>query len=179
MKGFKKVYQVVETVSRVFYYIGAVALCLLFLGIFADLAYRFLFSTTIDGVIEVCEILMVTIAFMALGYGQLIGAHVKMEYFGELLYKRHKPYIDVVTTLIVIAFFGVMTVQVGKRAYLDWAGKVLLTNTTVPLPVWWHSAIGAAGTGMLVICLLVQLIGLIIGIVGSYLHHREFIREGA
>jgi len=155
-----------------------VALCALFLDILMDLTYRFFFHGSINGVVEIGEILMVAIAFLALGYGQLIGAHVKMEYFGNMLYKRQKPYVEVFTTLVVIAFFGMMTLQMGKRAYFDWSDKVLLSNSTVPLPTWWVSAIATAGAGVLVLCLLAQLIEMVTRLVGNYSDHRQLVKDG-
>jgi TRAP-type C4-dicarboxylate transport system permease small subunit len=96
-----------------------------------------------------------------------------------LLYKRQKPFVEVFTTLVVIAFFGMMTIQMGKRAYFDWSDKVLLSNSTVPLPTWWVSAIATVGAGVLVLCLLAQLIGMVTRLIGNYINHRQFVREGA
>jgi TRAP-type C4-dicarboxylate transport system permease small subunit len=101
---------------------------------------------------------MVAVGFLALGYGELNGAHVKMEYFGEKFFGKYRKYLQLFVLLVVISFFVIMTMQIGARANSDRIAKILISNSNLPLPVWWQSAIATAGSGMLVLALIVEFI---------------------
>ena len=158
MGRLERVLQKADFVSKILYFIAAGALVVLSLTIFSDVMGRFLFNAPITGTDIFSNYLMVCVGFLPLGYGLLRGTHVRMEYFGDLLYKGKKPYVELFVTVVVTVFFAMMTVQIGKRGYADYVGQILKANTNVPWPVWYQSAIGTIGCAMLVIALVMQFI---------------------
>jgi TRAP-type C4-dicarboxylate transport system permease small subunit len=158
MKRLADILNVIEFLSKVFFYIAAVSLVVIFLLIFLDVALRFTINLPVEGADIYASYLMVAVGFMALGYGELTGAHVKMEYFGNKLFGKSKKYLELLVLLIVIGFFVVMTLQIGKRAEADLVAKILTPNSTITLQVWWLSGIAGAGSGMLVVALIVEFI---------------------
>jgi TRAP-type C4-dicarboxylate transport system permease small subunit len=140
------------------YLIGAVAICGLFLLMFGDVSGRFLFNSPIKGTAEVSEYLLVAIAFLSLGYAQLKGIHISVETLVVHFPKKMRTVLNIFFLLVAMTFFIVMTLQIAERAYLDWANKILLSRTTVRLPVWWPSFVAALGCALLVISLGVQIV---------------------
>ena len=55
-----------------------------------------------------------------------------------------------------------------ERAYVDWVNKILLSRTTVRLPVWWPSFVAAVGCALLVVSLGVQVLRNIVKLMGLY-----------
>jgi TRAP-type C4-dicarboxylate transport system permease small subunit len=125
---------------------------------FGDVSGRFLFNSPIRGTTEISEYLLVAIAFLSLGYAQLKGTHVTVETLVILLPKRVRTILNIIFSLVAMTFFVVMTLQIAERAYLDWVNKILLSRTTVRLPVWWPSFLAALGCALLVISLGVQVV---------------------
>jgi TRAP-type C4-dicarboxylate transport system permease small subunit len=158
MERLKSILDKTEMAAKWFFYVGAVSLLIIFILIFSDVSLRFITNIPITGTDVYASYLMVAVGFLALGWGQISGAHVKMEFFGEMIYKRQKKYIDLFVLVVVITFFFVMTWQIGARAVSDAKAQILISNSNVPLPVWWQSAIATAGSGMLVISLISELI---------------------
>jgi len=165
MKQLEKILNGTEVISRIFFYIGAVALVIMFILVFLDVTLRLLINHPVNGTDVYASYLMVAVGFLALGYGELNGAHVKMEYFGEKFFGAFRKYLQLIVLLIVIAFFVIMTMQIGARANSDRIAKILISNSNLPLPVWWQSAIATAGSGMLVLALIVEFIRKLLAIV--------------
>ncbi len=165
MKQLEKVLNGVEFISKIFFYVGVVALAIMFLLIFLDVTLRLLINHPVNGTDVYATYLMVAVGFLALGFGEFNGAHVKMEYFGERFFGAFRKYLQLIVLLIVIAFFVIMTMQIGARANSDRIAKILISNSNLPLPVWWQSAIAAAGSGMLVLALIVEFIRKLLKIV--------------
>ena len=66
MKSLETVLQRTDSVARIFFLAGALALGALFLYTFGDIAGRFLFNSPLWGTLELSEYLLVAIAFLAL-----------------------------------------------------------------------------------------------------------------
>lgn len=138
--------------------IGAVTLCALFALMFLDVAFRTLFSMPITGTVEISEYLLIGVAFLPLGYAQMTGTHTRVTTFIQFLPKKLQKGLEAASCIVSMIFFTVMTWQVAKRAYADWAQDVLLSNTIITLPVWWKSGIAAFGLLCVTLALLVQVL---------------------
>ncbi len=158
MRNLEKILRIIESISGIMYLLGAISICALFLLMFGDVSGRFLFNSPIRGTTEISEYLLVAIAFLSLGYAQLKGIHIRVETFLILIPKKLRTVLNIFFSLVALTFFVVMTLQIADRAYLDWANKILLSRTTVRLPVWWPSFIAALGCTLLVISLGVQIV---------------------
>lgn len=157
MKLLRVMIRVAESLAMIAFWVGAICIIILFLLMFGDIAGRFLFNKPIQGTAEISEYLLVSIAFLSLGYGQLKGAHVSMEAVFEIFPKKMQMGLTLFVLIVAICFFSIICVQIGERARLDWVSKVLLPSTSVRLPVWYTSFIASTGCGILVMSLFVQL----------------------
>ncbi|MFH1490428.1 MAG: TRAP transporter small permease [Pseudomonadota bacterium] len=150
--------RIIESINRIFYFCGAISICFLFLIMFGDVSGRFLFNSPIRGTAEVSEYLLVAIAFLSLGYAQLKGTHISVDTLVSHLPGRLRSLMDIVFSLLAMGFFTIMCIQTADRAYLDWQEGILLSATTVRLPVWWPSFVAAVGCLLLVVSLGVQVV---------------------
>ena len=166
MKLLRAIIRTTESLAAIAFGVGAICILILFLLMFGDIAGRFLFNKPIQGTAEISEYLLVSIAFLSLGYGQLKGVHISMEAVFVIFPKKVRMVLTIFVSIVVICFFSIMCVQIGERAHLDWVNKVLLPSTSVRLPVWYTSFIAATGCGVLVISLLVQLMKNVADMVG-------------
>lgn len=152
-----RVLKVVEQASLVAFLIGAVALCLVEAIVFCDVAGRFLLRSPLTGASEVSEYLLVAIAYLSLGYALIRGDHVRVELFGRYLPRVVRDGLYVLAMAMALAFFVIMTVQIGQRAYRDWTENILLSASVVRMPIWWKGVVAAAGTGLLSLCVLAEI----------------------
>ncbi len=157
MQIVEKIVSKIERLSKLFFYIGAVSLCILLLLIFFDVTGRFLINEHITGTEIYSQYLMVCVGFFALGFGQFRGSHPRMQFFGEMIYKKQRPYIYVFTTVIATAFFILFSTQIVKQAYADWSEQILQPMTIISLPVWYLGLLAGIGSIMLILVLLTQL----------------------
>lgn len=164
MRRLETILRRTDFAVMIFFVVGAISLWALFLITFGDIAARFLFGSTLWGTIELSEYLLVAIAFLALAFAQLTGTHVRVEAMSSRFPARVQTIVNVLVLLVAMGFFIIMTMQIGQRAYICWSEGILLSLTTVKLPIWWPSFIGAVGCALLVIALLTQLIRNIIGL---------------
>ena len=168
IKHLEKILRIIEFITGIMYVFGAIAICALFLLMFGDVSGRFLFNAPITGTTEVSEYLLVAIAFLSLGYAQLKGTHISMETLVSRFPEKLRITLNIFLLLLAICFFAIMTIQIGERAYLDWVEKILLSRTTVRLPMWWRSFVAAVGCALLVISLSLQLIRDIVKLASSF-----------
>ena len=167
MRRLEKILRITEFITGSMYILGAISICVLFLLMFGDVSGRFLFNSPIRGTTEISEYLLVAIAFLSLGYAQLKGTHITVETLIVYLPERLRIVLDIFFSLVAIIFFTIMTLEIAERAYLDWANKILLSRTTVRLPVWWPSFLAALGCALLVISLGVQVVRHVLKLLSS------------
>ena len=168
MRRLETILRLTEVITGIMYALGAISICVLFLLMFGDVSGRFLFNSPIRGTAEVSEYLLVAIAFLSLGYAQLKGAHISVETLVVHFPEKLRTALDIFFTLLAIVFFTIMTMQIAERAYLDWESNILLSRTTVRLPVWWPSFVAALGCALLVISLGVQVLRNVLKLTGLY-----------
>ena len=147
----------VEFVARAFFIIGAIALCALFLLMFGDIVGR-LFNAPIEMTVEVSEYLLVALVFLSLGFAQFKGAYVRVEILVERFPWKLRTIVNILVLSLAAVFLALMTIRIGERAYLDWVAKSVLSLSTIHLPIWWTSFLGAVGCAMLVISLVLQVV---------------------
>lgn len=172
MRILRLILKYIGGINMFCFYIGAVAISALFALMFLDVAFRTLFSMPITGTVEISEYLLIGVAFLPLGYAQMTETHTRVTTFIRFLPVKMQRVLDVAACAVSMIFFGVMTIQVAKRAYADWAQDVLLSNTIIILPVWWKSGIAAFGLLCVALALFVQILSVI------FIGPRE-LREGA
>jgi len=96
-------------INRVANYISIVAMMLLTLLTVADVFGRYLFNKPIPGTLEVTELALVIIVFLAVGYAEHYNDHIVIDTVYELLPKTIKNIVYLfssVLTFVVIILMG-------------------------------------------------------------------------
>ena len=163
-KGLKKG---AENLLWVFFAASTVGIVALSLLIFADMAMRTAFDLSIEGGIEVSEYILVAIGFLGLGYAQLKGGHVAVDVLIFRFSPRVQRWVNILQLVVLIVFFVMMTLQIGKEAYIAWVEHEHRSGTTLLIPTWPAKFLAFMGSAMLVFAFLVQLVSKVFGSEGG------------
>lgn len=147
----------VENLAWMFFIGSVVAILGLFSLIFADMTLRNAIGFSIEGGIEVSEYILTAIGFLGLAFAQLKGSHVNVDVLLLSLPPKAQRIINILILLNLIAFFIIMSHQIGKETYISWIDKEYRSGTTLLIPTWPPKFIAFLGSSALVLSFLVQL----------------------
>ena len=136
----------VKKVSLGLLLLGAMGMLIsMFLG-FADVVGTKFFGWPVPGTLEITESTMVLIVFGALAFTQTQRGHIRVEIFYTNRSPRVKAFMDAVTHLVAIAFFGVLVWQGFNEAIYSLEIKEATMGTVrFPLyPARWLLVVGCA-----------------------------------
>jgi TRAP-type C4-dicarboxylate transport system permease small subunit len=137
--------------------VGGVGMLMsMFLGV-ADIVGTQLLHVPVPGPFEITESTMVLIVFGALAYAQIRRAHIRVELIYTHVGPRVQAVMDVITDVAALVFFGLMLWQATMEAEYSYQ----INEATVGLirfPLYPARIILAAGTGLLVLRLVLDLI---------------------
>ena len=137
--------------------VGGVGMMIsVFLGV-ADIVGTQLLHVPVPGPFEITESTMVLIVFGALAYAQIRRAHIRVELIYAHVGPRMQALMDVFADAAALVFFGLMLWQATNEAQYSYQ----IGEKTVGLirfPLYPARIILAAGTGLLVIRLVLDLI---------------------
>ena len=119
----------------------------LFLFIILSILSRLLLFH-LEGTAEISELLLGGVGFLALGYAQREGVHVKVGAVISLLPSKWQSIAGICVEIILVALFGLITWKVGQTTYLLWQTKAS-TYGTIELPKWIASFIATIGLASL------------------------------
>lgn len=97
----------------------------------ADVTKRFILGSSLQGSVEVCEILLVILAFLGLAWAEVTNTHVRTDIIFERLPRKMKPSVNLFAHLISIAvlvFFVYATTLHAKSQFI--IGEVAWTGTS-------------------------------------------------
>jgi len=115
-------------------------------------------ARAIPGIYESAELLMVAIVFLPLAYTQSVRGHVHMELVVNRLSPRWRNPVEMITLLLSLVVFSIITWKSGQNAYLSWRmGDV--TMGLIMFPVWPSKMLVPIGSGLLCLRLLVHILG--------------------
>ena len=81
---------------------------------------RYVFNSPIPGHLELSELLMPAIVFLAIAYTQATGGHVRMTLAIELLPANARRTMEIAVKLLSIAVYAVLCFYSAKHAYRAW-----------------------------------------------------------
>ena len=125
-----------------------------FLGT-ADVVGTQLFGQPVHGALEITESTMVVIVFGALTYAQIRRNHIRVELFYTRVGPRTQGAMDAFTDLMAILFFGLLFWQASFEALFS----LQIDESTfglIRIPLWPARFVLAAGTGLLIIQLIID-----------------------
>ena len=135
---------------------GAGMMMSVFLGV-ADIVGTQLLHVPVPGPFEITESTMVLIVFGALAYAQIRRAHIRVELIYTHVGPRVQALMDVFADVAALTFFGLMLWQAQNEALYSYQiGEA--TVGLIRVPLYPARFILAAGTGLLVIRLVLDLI---------------------
>ena len=137
----------------------------LFVFVLLDILSR-IFLFPLPGTAEVSEQLVGCIAFLAFGYTQRAGAHVRVTAFVSKLRPKWQAITAICVDLILVAMFILITWKVGKTAYQLFLSQAR-TFGTVELPRWIAYFIATLGCASLALAILIELPSRIAGLQGN------------
>jgi TRAP-type C4-dicarboxylate transport system permease small subunit len=135
---------------------GAGMLLSTFLGT-ADVIGTQFFGQPVHGALELTESTMVVIVFGALTYAQIRRNHIRVELIYTRLGPRGQAAMDVFAHAMAVLFFSLLLWQAINEAIIS----VQLEESTFGLirfPLWPARIVLAAGTGLLILQLILDLV---------------------
>jgi TRAP-type C4-dicarboxylate transport system permease small subunit len=148
----------VERLALVVLLVGGVGMLMsMFLGV-ADVVGTQILSVPVPGPRELTESTMVVIVFGALTYAQIRRAHIRVELIYLRMPARVQAALDVLAGLCGLVFFGLLLWQaVNEALYSLQIGEA--TVGLIRFPLYPARFVLAAGTALLVVRLVLDLIG--------------------
>ena len=121
---------------------GIILAAMLFVS--AEVISRKLFNAPIPGHLELSELLMPAIIFLAVAYTQSTGGHVRMTLFIHRLEPVTRRYVEIAIRLLSVLIYAVLCYYSAKHAYRSW----IFDDVTMSPPYFliWPSAITRART---------------------------------
>jgi len=121
--------------------ISAAIILFAMLLVSAEVIGRRLFNTPIPGELELAELLMPAIIFLAIAYTQSTGGHVRMTVAIDRLPPDWRRTTEILVKVLAIAAYSVLCLYSAKHAYRTW----LFHDVTMSPPyfVVWPSAVMA------------------------------------
>jgi len=107
----------IDNISRSMSWVSATAILLLFLLVVVDVVGRYFFNRPISGSNDIGELLLVPIAFCAVGFTQLMKEHVRVTLIHSKLPPKGQAIVDAVMFLLGAAVWGLVAWNMGERAW--------------------------------------------------------------
>jgi len=170
MRCFKWFLSGIEFVVRLFGLGAVVATFGLFIFILLDILSR-IFLFPLEGTAEISELLLGGSAFLALGYTQRAGMHVRVTALISRLRPKWQAVTDICVELITVALFVLIIWKIGEVTYELWQSQTW-SYGTIALPRWIASFMATLGCASLALAVLIGLLPRI----GSFMGNRKYGR---
>lgn len=136
--------------ERVLAAVSAAIILVMMLLTTADVAFRFFLNSPIPGAYELSEFLLVGVVFLAISYVQACRAHIMVDLFTDRLPRWATLGLDILSALLALVVFAVLTWQAGFQAWRAWVIDDY-TMGLIAYPIW--PARAALALGVAVYCL--------------------------
>ncbi|HKK29528.1 MAG TPA: TRAP transporter small permease [Alphaproteobacteria bacterium] len=154
MKVFARL---LERVALAVLLLGAIGLVISTVLGTADVIGTQFFGQPVHGALEITESTMVVIVFGALAYSQIRRNHIRVEIFYTRGGPRTQAAMDVFANLMALLFFSLLLWQAINEAMFS----LQINESTfglIRIPLWPARIMLAAGTALLLLQLLVDLV---------------------
>jgi TRAP-type C4-dicarboxylate transport system permease small subunit len=132
-----------------------------------DVFMRSTFNRTLPGTVELVELFMVVVVFMAVAYASLGNANVAVELLYSKLPTRTQEILDSFTSLLGALIFGFVSWGMGKRLLENLFSVTPLETSMLRIP--WFPFLFIACFGSVLLCL---------ELVIKFIHSLMKIRQG-
>lgn len=135
VQGDSVLRRAVHATTQVLAFLAVLCIVIMLVAIVADVTRRSLAGKSVQGVVELGEVLMVVIVFLGLGYAERRGAHVSMTLLVRKLPSRSAAIINGLGLLLVVAVVGWMVYVTADRAIASFEVREYRFGL-VRVPVW-------------------------------------------
>ena len=136
--------------------IGAGLLAVMMLLSTADVIGRYLFNNPIPGALELSGFMLVIVVFFGAAYAQVLKRHVSVDLLLAWLPQKAKPFFSLVSYFIGLSLFSLIAWQTVLSAGFKMQGNEV--SSVLRIPVWPFMGIVAAGSALLALVLLIDLL---------------------
>jgi TRAP-type transport system small permease protein len=145
-----------KTISNILIAIGATILALMMFLTALDVGLRYLFNSPLSGAFELVEYMMAIVIPFSIVYCAEMKAHVSVELILARFPKKFQLIVNALTTLIAVAFTGVMAWQ--NLLYIGEVYDSHLTSSVLLIPTYPFVIPVALGIGAFALMLLIHFI---------------------
>jgi tripartite ATP-independent transporter DctM subunit len=125
--------------------VAAVLLCILPLPVFFDVLFRFLFSSSIPGAIEIEELLMGILVFYGIAYTHTHGGHINIDLLTAKIPPKVRNIIEACLYLVSSVFFVLVSWQLVAQGIEKFMNNEVSFTYRLPLGIFrFIAAVGAA-----------------------------------
>ena len=115
----------IDRVTKGSHVVGQSVTMLMVFMISADVVMRYVFNDPIGGVLELTELMMVVLVFLAFGYVELENAQVRVDLLISRLRPRVRLYLEFFNAFIALGIFAIVAWQAIPRSiYLMKQGTI-------------------------------------------------------
>jgi TRAP-type C4-dicarboxylate transport system permease small subunit len=161
--GFKKsillLEKYVNLASRLFYWIAGIGLIAMLVLVVGDIIGIKVFSKPIPGGIEVAALLGVVVNGFAIAFVQVLHGHIQVDFILMKFPPRAKAIVDMVMTLLGIAFFAILAWRSWDYArVMQLSGEVTMTQEIPFYPFIYGLAVSYFVTFLVLVVEFLKLI---------------------
>jgi len=145
-----------KVVNRLSYLLGTLGMVFIFLIMVmttADVTKRFTLGSSLGGSVEVSQMLLVGMVFLALAWAEVTNSHVRVDLIFERLPRKMKPSVNLFARLICFAtvvFLVYATILYAESQFIK--GEVIWAGT-FQIQLW--PARFSIVLGLIVFCILI------------------------
>ncbi len=115
--------------------LAEIGLAGLLLIVFHEVIVRYVFDSPTLHSVELSEYLLILVAFMAIGWVLKEDRHVAVTFVIDLLPKKMRLGLNVLTSLLTMAFLGILVWKGGKTALTAYSGDYH-SSSLLNFPMW-------------------------------------------
>ena len=115
--------------------LSEIALAGLLLLVFHEVIVRYVFNSPTLYSVELSEYLLVFVAFMSVGWVLKEDRHVQVTFLVDLFPPKIKLILDIVTSILIMGFCGIMVWKGGRSAITAYTGDYH-SSSLLNFPLW-------------------------------------------
>lgn len=148
-----------DRISRFLLFFGGVALVAMMLHVSADVLFKRVFGTPIQGTIEmVSSYYMVGCVFLALGIVQRDRRQIAVEFLTDAMSPRHRLIAEIFSALVMIVFAALLVWMGTEQAIKNTIARETNWSTVASFEIWPTRWFPVLGYGAMLAYLVVQTI---------------------
>ena len=141
--------------SRIVNIVGAIVLAIMMFLVAADVTLRYIFALPIKGSVELVELMMIVVVFLAVAYTASQKGHVAIELVTSRLPQRVQAILDFFTSILSLGFIVLIiwrSILRGNTMWLDQHVTIVLG-----IPIYPFLYIIAFGCFLLAVVIIVNI----------------------